>query len=567
MSEAAEPLVWTPHPVLKIPTRAQALQMGEEKLRELWIKRETMILEEIADPYRGGFYLDTWRDADAMLELSMLLALFGGNGSAKTVYMCRKGIETMLEKPGSKVLWLHEAMNPSILVHQAFVWHYLPKELKVPTTKRDRVRKISYTVSNGFSDGKFVLPNGSIGVFGAYKQDLGDYEGTGWTLVCADENLPLGWLTTLMYRLPRCKGKMIWGFTPIKGITPAVRHLVTGAVTTESRPAELLAADKVHVEDCPAGHMPYKQRAIWPDTSIMYFFSESNPFGGYEGMKKILAGKTKTEIEQRAYGYARNVVGNCFPKFSAVHILSRERIAEVLKGKGTRRHVMDPASARNYFQLWGFTDEHDRRFIYREWPDEPNFGEWAVTAEDSKKWDGDPGPAQPSLGFGAIAYKEMILTAEGNKFENGKWDMGGETIFERLIDPRSGTAGAITEDEGGVSIIDMMDDVQKDDEGNVVGPSLTFDPAPGITEDQGIMRINDLLNYKSNEPLCALMNEPKLYISEDCKNLIWALKTYTRHDGEKAACKDPIDCLRYFCTADSDYVDEEKMQSQAGGSY
>lgn len=564
----------TPHPVLKLPTREQALAMGPEKLREVLIRREELIAQEGADPFRGGYYLETWRDADAALEESMLLALFGGNGSAKTFYMCRKGVEVMLENPGAKVLWLHEAEKPSILLHHAVVWHYLPKELKVPTTKRDRVRKINYTVSNGFSDGKFVMPNGSIGVFGAYKQEIGDYEGTGWTLVCADENLPLGWLTTLMYRLPRCKGKMLWGFTPIKGITPAVRHLVQNAVTVESRPAELLDAEKVHVPDCPKGHMPYRQRAVWEDTNIMYFFSEMNPFGGYEGMKKIMRGKTKTEIEQRAYGYARNTVGSCFPRFSAVHVLTKERMDRVLAGKGTRRHVMDPAGARNFFQLWGFTDEHERRFIYREWPDVPSFGEWAVTAEDSRRWDGDPGPAQPSLGFGAIDYKRIFLEAEGHSFEGGGWKPevgsggdGAERIFERLIDPRSGNAGALTEDEGGVSIIDMMLEEQVDDTGAVVGPSLVFDPAPGLTEDQGIMRINDLLSYKQEEKLCEFINEPKLFVSEECKNLIWALQNYTRHDGEKAACKDPIDCLRYFVTWDSDYVDEDAAQGQRGGSY
>jgi len=567
MSDGAEKFVPTPHPVLKLPTREQAIAMGPDRLREVLEQREELIALEKDDPYRGGFYLPTWKDADAMLEESLLLALFGGNGSAKTHYMCRKGVEMMLTNPGCQVLWLHEAEKPSIILHHAIVWHYLPKELKVPVSKRSRVMNINYSVKNGFSDGKFVLPNGSIGVFGAYKQDIKDYEGPGWKLICADEDMPLEWLKTLMYRLPRCKGKLIWGFTPIRGITPAVRHVVKGAATTESRVAELLPQDVVHVDDCPKGHMPYKQRGVWPDSNVMYFFSEMNPFGNYPEMKKLLVGRTKTEIEQRAYGYARNTVGSCFPKFCAVHILKREKVAEILKGKGTRRHVADPASARNMFQIWGFTDQDERKIIYREWPDVPTYGEWAVTAGDNRKWDGDPGPAQPFLGFGVIDYKRQILEAEGNKFEEGKWDLCGEKIFERLIDPRSGKAGAMTEDEGGVSLIDMMLDEQVDDKGNLVGPSLDFSQANGITEDQGLMVINDQLAYDEKQPLCALLNEPVLYVSEDCQNLIWALQTYTKHDGEKAACKDPIDCLRYLMTWDSEYVDEESMAVRGGGSY
>lgn len=588
----------TPHPVLKLPTREQGLAMGAEKLREFLIKREELILLEKEDPYRGGFYLDTWKEADEQLKDSLLLALFGGNGSAKTFYMCRKAMETALEKPGAKVLLLHEAANPSILLHHATVYHYLPKELKVPNTKRSRVTKINYSVGNGFTDAKLVLPNGSIIVFGAYKQDLGDYEGTGWALICADENLPLGWLKTLMYRLPRCGGKMLWGFTPIKGITPAVKHVVQGAVTLQSRKAELLPQNLVHVPDCPAGHMPYIQRAVWPATKIMYFPSELNPFGGYEDFKKILQGRTKTEIEQRAYGYARNTVGSCFPKFSAIHILKREQVAEFLKGNPTRRHYADPAGARNMFQIWGATDEHERMLVYREWPDMPTYGEWAVTAEDSRKWDGDPGPAQPTLAYGTIEYKRIILEAEGWKWTESGWvetkekDISAlekalhamehtgqlmeedvpktrvtEKIFERKFDPRSGKAGAMTEEHGGVSLMDMFLEENVDELGRIVGPALDFTQAKGLTEDQGIMRINDLLSFNEKQPLCAFLNEPKLYISEDCPQLIWALQTYTRHDGEKAACKDPIDCLRYFVTDDAEYVSEANMQCRGGGSY
>jgi len=37
-----------------------------------------------------------------------------------------------------------------------------------------------------------------------------------------------------------------------------------------------------------------------------------------------------------------------------------------------------------------------------------------------------------------------------------------------------------------------------------------------------------------------------LFISDNCKNLIYCLKEWTGADGEKGATKDPIDCLRYL---------------------
>jgi len=566
-----ESFVPSAHPVLVLPSREQGLAMGAVALAELVAERERVIARERWDPFRFGFYLDCWKDADALLREVMLLAVFGGNGSAKTVYMCRKGIETMIEHPGSKVLWLHEAEKPSVLVHQAMVWHWLPRELKeeAMSNRRRMVTKIRYTVATGFSDGKFVLPNGSIGVFGSYKQDIGDYEGTGWKMICADENMPLGWLKTLTFRLPRCEGKMIWGFTPIRGITPAVKHLMNGAATEQTIEvdASLMERDRVHVEGCPAGTMPYVQRAIWPDTRIIYFQPSKNPFGGYEDFRKLLVGRPRKEIEQRCYGYARNNVGSCFPKFSAVHVLKRGRVAEMMAGSVTRRHYADPAGARNMFQIWAATDGEGRKFIYREWPDVPTFGEWATTAEDSRKWDGDAGPAQPSLGFGVVDYKRIILEAEGNKFEDGAWKYDGEAVFERRFDPRSGKAGAMTEEHGGVSLMDMFLEDQWDDGGRLVGPSLNFDQAPGLSEDQGVMVINDLLSWNEQERLCAVLNEPKLYVSEDCQNLIWALQTYTRNDGEKAACKDPIDCLRYFVTDDSVHIADGSMLVRGGGAY
>jgi hypothetical protein len=214
------------------------------------------------------------------------------------------------------------------------------------------------------------------------------------------------------------------------------------------------------------------------------------------------------------------------------------------------------------------TDSLGRRYVYREWPDLPTYGEWAIPSEETRLWDGAPGPAQPTLGFGIMDYKRIILEAEGNRLENGEWNYShGEKIYERLMDPRSGTAQTLTEDKGGTSIIDLMTEEQRDKAGALIGPPMWFDGAPGLHEDQGIIAINDLLSYNEAERLCPIINEPKLYVSSACQNTIWALRNYTRHDGEKAACKDPIDCLRYMATGDSDYVDPEAFKVRGGGSY
>ena len=578
MATLEQPLraeLWTPHPVLKLPTREQALALGRDELERVLLEREKLIALERDDAFRYGFYLSCWNDADTLMEECLLTAIFGGNGAGKSYYLARKGVEMMLKKAGSKVLWLHESEKPALDVQHAPVWHYLPSEFREPTTRRSRVRNVTYTVKNGFSDCRFVLPNGSIGMFGTYNQDVAQYEGTGWSLICADENMPLSWLKTLLYRLPRCQGKFLWGYTPLHGITPAIRHITEGAVTERTMPAPLLPPDRRNVPDCPPGTMPYIQRSVWDAVKIIYFPSDANPYAHVEEHTKLVVRGGTAEIEKRFYGYARNTLKAAFPKFGAVHIVAPEKVP---RERVTRRLYADPAGARNMFMIWVATDEFERRFVYRDWPDLEHFGEWAVAAEDANKWDGAPGPAQPTLGYGIIDYKRIILEAEGNKLgTDGTWEMCGEEIFERRMDPRSGAAQSMNEREGGTSIMDLMLEEQHSvaseqsgsgrTDGKPIGPSLDFAAALGISIEQGLICINDLLAYNQEEEVCPILNEPKLYISSACQNLVWALQNYTGHDGEKAACKDPIDCLRYMATDDCEYIDPAAMRTAGGGSY
>ena len=184
--------------------------------------------------------------------------------------------------------------------------------------------------------------------------------------------------------------------------------------------------------------------------------------------------------------------------------------------------AVDPAGARNWFMLWLRVDEHGRKFIYREWPD-ISYGEWALPAD---KADGRPGTAQRNgAGRGINDYKALISELEGK-----------EEIAERFIDPRAGGTQAIGK-EGGTSLIDMM---QEDP------APMYFTPAAGIRVEDGVSMINDWLAWDKDQPLLALHNEPKLYISENCRNIIYSLKEWTGADGDKGATKDPVDVLRYL---------------------
>jgi hypothetical protein len=171
--------------------------------------------------------------------------------------------------------------------------------------------------------------------------------------------------------------------------------------------------------------------------------------------------------------------------------------------------------------LWLRVTKEGKIFVYREFPD-MSLGEWALASD---KPDGKEGVAQRNgAGMGLDEIKATIRKLEGE-----------EEIAERYIDPRAGATQAIGKD-GGTSLMELLDD--GDD-------PMYFAPAAGVAIEQGVAIINDWFSYDLSQPLSPI-NEPRLFISDKCQNLIYCLKEWTGADGEKGATKDPIDCLRYL---------------------
>lgn len=608
---------FTEHPCLPAVTREVVVGIVQKYgaqapavLQQMETKRREAIALAKRDPLRHGWELEWWKEADALLAQkdTILLANLGGNGSAKTTHAVKRALQVMFDEPGSKVLFLHESDLSSRMVHQKYCYDYLPPEVR-PTEnwkpKKGVNTRIAYNIDTGFIGSGFSLPNGSSAVFGFYTQDVKIYEGTAWRIIVLDEDAPLSWIDTLLYRLGRAGGKAIWCFTAIKGITPAVHAITAGAKTLRSRPVdpELLPVDHQASEnqDWPRGHMPFVQESPREGVKIIYAHSDMNPLSGYDperglpawhGYREIVRlskGKPVAERERRAYGFSRQNMRTVFPRFSASHIVPVEKMAEILKKPCTRYLVCDPAGNRNFFFIWFAVDQHGRHFVYREWPDVPTFGQWALPSEDSRKWDGIPGPAQQTLGYGVKAYKRMILEAEGWSQVDGVWVPGrrcrgkvlsgevlsgeegfvpAEEIFQRFIDPRSGAVNSTAEDSGESSLISRFYEEQRESDGTISGPSMEFEQAySGSNEDDGLNQITEMLDYDLNEPITHLVNEPRLYVSAACQNLIWALTNYSQHDGGKAACKDPIDTLRYAVLKKCIHVQQGQLGGIAGGGW
>jgi hypothetical protein len=529
----------TKHPIIHLPTEDEvvglAQTIGAEKTAEVLKRREEKIQAEITDPYRHGYEPESWADADTLLMNGNELLIMGGNRAGKTEYAAKRVMQLLCTRPNSRIWCLHTTSQTSIQMQQAVIWKYMPPEFK--NAKKTKVTNIQYSQKNGFTDATFVLPNRSQCFFMNYGQEKKVIEGGEPDLIWCDELVPQDWIETLRYRLVTRSGKMILTFTPITGFTPVVKDYVAGCRIKRTRFADLLPETQ-NVPGIPKGHMPYIAECSKGSANVIWFHSILNRYSPFEQIKLALRGRGPYEVKIRAYGWAESLAGSQFPRFGEANIIPADQIPE----EGTNYMAVDPAGSRNWFMVWLRIDEHGNKFVYREWPD-ISMGEWALPAE---KPDGRPGPAQKQgAGMGLTEIKEHILTLEN-----------GEEITERYIDPRAAGSPVINK-EGGTTLLQLLDEEPC---------AMYFTPAAGLRLEEGISIINDWFAYDQNQEISAI-NQPKLFISEECHNLMWCLREWTGLDNEKGASKDPIDALRYIAVMQPDYGGSDSYKAIGGGSY
>jgi hypothetical protein len=631
-----------PHPMLKLPTAewVRALMAAKpdgwrEELASILQRRARRIQLAEQDPLWYGWEFEPWADSDKLLlgtwtseggyipAPADVLGIYGGNRASKTVYAVKRAFQTAVLFARSTIAILSESETASIKTVQALVWYFLKPQFGQLNGKRDEVFKINYSQAGGFTDRKLVLPNGSEIHFLTYNQEPGDYEG--WEFgapahvyatvsaerakagffvppnigAVPDESMPLSWLKMFARRLKFRKARMLWPFTPVKGITPAIKEMVgNSAVTLKSLPAELLP--RRNLPELPVGHMPYIRECQFPGVKAMaiYYFTLFNKFGPspdrtyYDEIKALCEGKASEYVERVAYGFARDSVARAFPKFGSWNIVKRSQLPAV----GTNYFFTDPAGARNWATFWVRVTPGGEHYIYRDWPDEQTYGEWAVPTEREVNeqqragWDGDPGPAQNGLGFGIVKYKNTFLNCEQVKPPgwlahvhtsmdpyhvrlieraqryNQPLDTVYEEIAERYIDPRAGASEHMAE-KGGTCIIDEFAEPQFGPEGKVMAPAMELIPASGVNEDEGLGVVNELLDWNQEEPLMPILNAPKLFVSEDCQQVIWMFENYTGRGGPKGAAKDFADLVRYMALAKLFHVETGKAGGRAGRGF
>jgi hypothetical protein len=432
----------------------------------------------------------------------------------------------------------------------------------------------------------------------------------------ADENMPLLWLETAETRSQDVQSCGLWTFSPLEGITATIKEMLGSPKVLAQKPAELVPQDRIMVPGCKPGCMPTVMECSRPRTRAIFFFREDNPFARYADHAAEIRSKPETVIMRDSYGWAVDVRHRAFPKFGAVHIIKPEH----LPSDGTNYMFTDPAGARRWATIWVRVDPRAYLFIYRDWPDKARYGDWAVPSDRDEEPDGRAGPAQQSDGMGVTGYKELFLNEEtvtleisghGEWVESdpyrrklgddvmlnarksraapGRWNPSDarevrsqlasplrEEILSRRVDPRA-AGSEHAQEQGAKTVVDLFAERVVGPAGEITEPMM-LEPAysgrsVGVGENAqigtGLAEVNELLDWDPLDPNGPVpgINEPRLYVSTECEQVIWMMQTYTARGGAKGGCKDFADLVRYMALADLQYIGAEGMLATGGGTY
>lgn len=599
-----------------------------ETQEPLWHAYEPPIWK-VCDALAGFPWLNQGEAEKIRLNLGFeqpvnVLYLLGGQRGSKTEYAANRMSRLQQRQPNGISWNFHNTLPSSRENQQPLFWKFLPANLKVKPIL-SQTTYIAYKAKTGFSDESYVLPNMHRVRFLSYDIELRDLQGSNLNAAWADEFIDPERIETLKARVAVKNGPLIITLAPIEGYTPTVQLASEGARVLRESIAFLNPADGgprdvarylglteeeaeqlrqwlgrkqqppypnvpwSRPERCenwltgepsqptiPAGRkfkmVPRIQKPADPEgkSAIVHFHGSDNQYGNPISLY-LLNSQVSEEISNRIfYGVAKKGIMRKFPKFDRkVHVMP----AAAIPATGSNYLWVDPAEGRNFFMTW-IRITPKAAFIYREWPGRYEIpglgipGPWAIP--HGRLGDGAAGPGQESFGFGLVDYKREIARLEGwtdatlpkppDKADRDwirTWfpEHGTkESIVRRFVDSRFASTPHMENDRP-VTLLE-----------NFAELGVFFEPTPGDDIHEGVTMLNDLMGYDTTHPVDAL-NCPKLFISEDCHNTIFAIETWRNQEGRRGATKDPIDNLRYFALQGVLHVEADTYASEGGGHY
>lgn len=334
--------------------------------------------------------------------------------------------------------------------------------------------------------------------------------------------------------------------------------------------------------------LPRVLRCRDPRKAVVFFWSSDNPYGNPKEVIAELRAKNvagSAGVRERFYGLPDKVAHGKFPKFSRrTHVIP----ASAIPTKGDNYLFVDPANGRNFFMTWIRVND-GRAYAYREWPGRSWIpekgvpGPWTIPSGRKEGLnDGARGEGQGPWGFGTLRMKYEIARLEGwscwkkwrkdsprrheeereripGEEDIDSWEEGSEdteVMIGRYIDSRAASNPRMERDRP----VTLQTDFSR--------LGLDFELTPGNDVGDGIQRINALLDFVSlpgDAEGTNFMTAPRLYFSEECVNTIFAMENWKYADGDKGACKDPVDNIRYF--VDLGLAEEAQAGRKERGGY
>jgi len=261
--------LWTADPVIAEPTPADITLAAERwkispdaAFGQIYRHREEAIRKARENPMTHGWEPSIWRVIDALFGMPWVdehwaermrlhlgfphpvsvVLVNGGQRGSKSEYGAKRGSRLMQEYAQTRIWMLHTNMDMSKQYQQPLMWKYLPAHLRLKDI-RTRTTYIKYSVKEGFTEGRFVLPNLSDCSFMAYEMDMKRIEGGNVHWINADEEVPADWVKTMLSRIAEKRGRMLITFTPVSGYTETVRLMQDGARVTKWSTGFMLPKD------------------------------------------------------------------------------------------------------------------------------------------------------------------------------------------------------------------------------------------------------------------------------------------------------------------------------------
>ncbi len=354
----------------------------------------------------------------------------GANRSGKSEMAAKRSIQLAVHKDDARVWALFMKQEASQEKQQPLYWKYLPCEWQ-RDNRSGKPTYIGYKSATGFSESRFVLPNGSYVGFRYYSQDVQEtVEGGEVDLAAPDELMPLEWVDALIKRTSTRNGKILLTFTPVDGYTPTVAvwqngmrvvryspayvlptdtgeplpHLALGltreeyaeldladrerrpARAPESRPEDVVGwieeersevrdqrsevRGQIHSDAAgrPFEWAPRVAKCVNPDMAVIWFHPMDNPYGyPRRVVKDNLAAAVRRGRDEVRCRVYGIAVKQFQMRFPKFDVAVHVVPDAQIPKDGWNYNLMDPAGGRNFAMAW-FRSTKACDYLYRDWP-------------------------------------------------------------------------------------------------------------------------------------------------------------------------------------------------------